>query len=110
MTDLAALRARGERFRVFYEQDGLKDAVNNLRAVYAERVTQLDPHDRDFGDKAKTLAIARRVVDQVEAAIITFMGEGKVAKAELEHMKKLDEMNPKKRRFLCSARTLATSA
>lgn len=100
MSDLDQLRARGDRFRLWYEQDGLKAAVDNLRAVYADRVTQLDPQDRDFADKARTLAMARKVVDQVEAQIIAFMGEGKVAKAELEHIKKVEKLNPRKRRFL----------
>lgn len=100
MSDLDQLRARGDRFRTFYERDGLKGAIDNLRAVYADRVTQLDPHDRDFGEKAKVLALARKVVDQVESAIIAAMGEGKVAANDIAHIRKLEELNPRKRRFL----------
>lgn len=100
MSDLDALRARGDRFRLWYEQDGLKEAIGNLRAIYAERVTQLDPNDRDFADKAKMLAMGRKVVDQVDGAIIAFMSEGKVAKADLDHIKKIEAISPRKRRFL----------
>lgn len=100
MSDLDHIRARGDRFRLWYEQDGLRDAFEGLKALYAARVTQLDPHAADFAEKAKTLALARKAVEQVEAAVVTVMAEGSVAANEVEHIKKLEAINPRKRRFL----------
>ena len=100
MTELEQARARGERFRAWYERDGLREAFDHIRASYADRVTQLDPLDRDIGDKARILTTARKVVDQVEAAVVAIMAEGAVALDRIEHTKKLDALSKSKRRFL----------
>lgn len=93
-------RARAERFRSWYETDGLKDRFDELKHAYAERVTQLDPTSPGFAKQAEMLTLARKAVDEVEGFVKAVMNDGAVAARKAEHIQRIEKMNPHKRRFL----------
>ena len=93
-------RARAERFRLWWEQDGMGEAVGELAAAYIARMASLEPQDREFADKAKVLSIAARVVKQVEAQIMAVVTDGKMAAAEITRLERIKELRPSAKRWL----------
>lgn len=93
-------RARADRFRLWWQQDGMAAAVEGIAAAYIARISGLDPTDRDFADKAKVLCIAAKVVKQVESQIIAVMADGAMAADEVARLERMKELRPGKKRWL----------
>lgn len=93
-------RARAERFRLWWEQDGMADAVQEVATAYLERMAALEPHEPGFEGKARVLAIGARVVKQVEAQIMAVLLDGALAAKEIERMERDKAFTPQKRRWI----------
>ena len=93
-------RARAERFRLWWEQDGMGAAVGELAAAYIARMAGLDATDKDFADKAKVLSIAAKVVKQVEAQVKAVVADGTLAADEIARLERMKELRPSAKRWL----------
>lgn len=83
--DLKAVQARAERFKRWYEDDGLKDAFDSIERQYFEAFKRLKPSDDDGRFKLQT---ATRIIEDVRTHVVQMMTDGKIAKNEIDRLKR----------------------
>lgn len=84
--------ARGQRWEVFYsEEDGLHDMFTSLRRDYFTKVGELSPGDTE---SLKALAMADRVVREVERKVQSVIETGKIRGKDKEHANKIAAIRP----------------
>ncbi len=70
---------RGNRWQAFYEEEGgIRDMLATIRAAYFERMSALEPWQVA---QLSNLAIAAKVVTQLDAAVMDIVAQGKIADA-----------------------------
>lgn len=96
MIDDPVLRAR--RWALFYhEEGGLKHILDEIGRTYIERMSAVEPWETE---KLSKLAMANKIVGQLDACVRDILNAGKVENAAREHVKRLEALPHAKRRFL----------
>lgn len=90
MANLEQQVSRAERFHLWYEEDGLKDAVQAIKQGYIDGLLNTKAKDVESREKYYT---AIRTMENIEGHILSVIGGGKLAARELERVKK--EFKPK---------------
>lgn len=101
MTNSKDAAVRGERADMCYNEF-VGPALRDQRKVYAERITEiavqeLDPKKR--AEKLTSLAIAIRILDNIDSAIRGLIEEGKMAHAASGRMEEIERMTAAQRRL-----------
>ncbi|WP_152682352.1 hypothetical protein [Sphingopyxis sp. C-1] len=80
-------KARSDRWRSFYEEDGgLRDMLLDLRRAYFERAAALGARDTDGLWK---LSIASKLVDELDRHVGAVIGAGDIAAQQDEHLARI---------------------
>tara|TARA_R110000772_G_C13310276_1_gene440190 strand:- start:31184 stop:31474 length:291 start_codon:yes stop_codon:yes gene_type:complete len=77
--------AKAERFHRWYEEDGLKDALQAIRQGYIDGMINTGAKDNEAREKYYT---AIRSMDNIEGHILSVIGGGKIADRELKRIEK----------------------
>lgn len=92
----SVLRAR--RWRSFYDEEGgLNDMLAAIGRTYIERMSAVEPWETE---KLAKLAMANKIVQQVDACVREIIDAGKVAENHIEHVKRIEKLPASKRRFI----------
>lgn len=78
-------RAKAERYERWFEEDGLKDALQAIKDGYVQSL--LNSHVSDTQGR-ENCYIAANIVDKIEAHILGVIGGGKLAVKEIERIEK----------------------
>jgi hypothetical protein len=96
MNDQTVLR--GGRWSSFYkEEGGLQDILAEIGKTYIERMSQVEPWETD---KLSKLAMANKIVGELDNCIRKIMADGEIAHHNIEHIKQIEKLPYAKRRFL----------
>lgn len=86
MTDRTEQKiARGKRAEQLLNDDLLKEGFENLKAEYLKAWSDSAPHEEEYREK---LWYARRVVDLVRKHLTLAMDDGKIARHELDALRR----------------------
>lgn len=85
-------RAKAERYMLWSEEDGLKDAIQAIKQGYMNSIINSHISDKDGRENCY---IAIGIVDKIQSHILGVIGGGKIAKATLEQVEK-DELSRRK--------------
>jgi hypothetical protein len=89
---------RGRRWTTFYREDGgLNDILEAIGQTYIARMSQVEPWETD---KLSKLAMANKIVGELDGCIRKIMADGEIAHNAIEHTKKIEKLPYAKRRFL----------
>ena len=89
---------RGRRWTTFYkEEGGLHDILEAIGQTYIARMSQVEPWETD---KLSKLAMANKIVGELDGCIRKIMTDGEVAHHTIEHTKELEKLPYAKRRWL----------
>lgn len=89
---------RGQRWTTFYKEDGgLKDILAEIGKTYIARMSVVEPWETD---KLSKLAMANKIVGELDSCIRKIMADGEVAHHAIEHQKRIEKLPAAKRRFL----------
>ena len=89
---------RGRRWSLFYtEEGGLKDILAEIGKTYIARMSMVEPWETD---KLSKLAMANKIVGELDTCIRKIIADGEVAHHAVEHQKKIEKLPAAKRRFL----------
>lgn len=97
MNDEARIAARGQALRRLYEEEGgVGEILQALSTEYLNRLSAVEPWETD---KLAKLAIARKVVEQVDNALKAIMADGVVADRARESARKIEAIPIRRRRW-----------
>lgn len=88
--DLTNDVAKGQRYKDWYERDGLKEALENIKQAYINGL--INSHVTDVQGR-ENCYIAVNLVEKIESHIINVIGGGKLADKTLQRIQK--EQNKK---------------
>ncbi len=86
---------KSQRFKDWYEDDGLKEAVADMRRAYFRSFESSHISD-DHG--RRNIHVALKILDNFESSLQTVMGGGQIAKAEIKRLETAELT--KNRKFL----------
>lgn len=90
--------ARGRRWALFYNEDGgLKDILEHIGQTYIQRMSSVEPWE---ADKLSKLAMANKIVGQVDTVIREIIAAGQVKGHAVEHVRKIESLPAAKRRWI----------
>lgn len=101
MTDEADRVTTGEQARAAWDQF-VGPACALLRAEYATKLSKIAGERAMTGEALKQvekLAMAIKVVDQVEAQIAAVIGDGRTAQADMERAGNMARLSTEERRY-----------
>lgn len=81
-------------------EEFLQPAFDVTRAAYMGRLAQIAAAEPWATDKISKLAIASRILDEVQAQIDAVVRDGDVARAEMVRAEKIEKIPTAKRRIL----------
>lgn len=90
--------ARGQRWQLFYNEDGgLKDILAEIGRTYIERMSSVEPWETD---KLSKLAMANKIVGQLDSVVREIIATGQVADHAKAHTKRIESLPAAKRRWI----------
>lgn len=81
MSNLEQDKAKAERFERWFEEDGLKDALNDIRDAYIKGL--VNSHYQDVAAR-ENCYVALKLIERIESHIHGVIGGGKLADKTLE--------------------------
>lgn len=89
---------RGQRWKLFYEEDGgLRDILATIGRTYIDRMSDVEPWE---ADKLSKLAMANKIVGQLDNVVREIIASGQVAEHSKAHTKKIESLPAAKRRWI----------
>jgi hypothetical protein len=78
----------------------LSPAFSHVETVYQERLAHIAATEPWAVDKIRSLALALMVSREVRGYLEAIVANGGVAKAQIEHTRKIERMSPERRKIL----------
>lgn len=89
---------RGRRWAAFYkEEGGLKEILEAIGQTYIARMSVVEPWETD---KLSKLAMANKIVGELDGCIRKIVADGEIAHNAIEHTKEIEKLPYAKRRWL----------
>ncbi|MFT8736582.1 MAG: hypothetical protein ABF760_03870 [Zymomonas mobilis] len=92
---------RSKRWKQFYEEKGgLKAILQEIGTRYIQRMSEIAPWEAEAERKLLRLAMANRIVGQIDNLIQVIIADGQLADQAKEHARKIENLPERKRRWL----------
>lgn len=89
---------RANRWKPFYaEEGGLKDILAYIGETYLKRMSQVEPWETE---KLAKLAMANKIVQQVDAMVQAIINDGKVEEHAQKRVKQIESIPHARRKFI----------
>ncbi len=90
--------AAGERSKIALTE--LESTFAAVSSSYMARLTEIAAMEPWAADKLRSMALAKKIVDEVHQHMVAIAGGMAIAEADMQYRRKIEAMSPERRKIL----------